>query len=488
MSVRVLSDAFIAPGPAPRLLFRIATALAADDGTDLGAMGEKAVAALASQRAADLEAGRVLLTLNLLSLPSERTPFALMEEVARRGADAAERAGLPILGGHTLDLDTKLYGVMTLEETARAGEAPPIPEAPAGAWRPVMGYAQVHGCGAKLPPDRLAALMPSLVPKTMPALLASDDAVVIAMGGTTALGASIDVITPITNDPASYAEIAVAGCFSDLYAKGCAPACAVAVLGSPPRLDPPTRAAILAAAMRKAEAAGAIVAGVHEVPSQELFFGLFCAGPGNARDARPKTRVAQGDRLVLTKALGTGVISTMEKRTALRGDEDVRDRARASMAAFNDVARDVIAEIGGASAVTDVTGFSLVGHVLEMVEGGALAARLHARAVPLLCAEKLYEYVGSGMDFCSMTRNRHFLEQRVRVTGQPTGEEERLHYEVLYDAQTSGGLLVALDAARAERLVARLRERGATDAAVVGEVVERSGPEALEIVLGDPAP
>ena len=475
--------------------YRVATAVhdeTGDDVRDVSAACLRAIGPPPTDEGDDLT-----FALNLMSVPTARLGPAEVREIVRRGTDGARATGLAILGGHTLDIDVVLYTLLQLRyRPSTAGVAEPWSTpfsagafaGPAG--RPVMGFAQAHGCGAKLPPDQLAALLPVMVVPTgraAQAVCLSDDAVVVRTAHGV-LAASVDVITPVTNDPERYGAIAVAGSLSDLYAKGATPVGAIAIIGAPPRLDPATRLAILRGAAAKCAEAGLTLLGLHEVPARELFFGLWCTGIGSADRLLPKGGARAGDRLVLTKGLGTGVLSTMEKRTGLVDEEAVRHATWDSMVLLNDGAAQVIAALPAVSAVTDVTGFSLVGHLLEMLDGAAapLTARLDVRAVPILCRDRMAGFLDSGLAFCSMARNRHFLEPRVRSTPPP--DELRAACDLLYDAQTSGGLLIAVEAAHAPTLVERLVTSDNPRAAIIGEVIaaDGSGPT-IELNYGPAA-
>lgn len=482
MSLHLRTDRFTAPLPDAALAITIASAAWTGDrqAPEVADVGREAVAALPAASAG----ARLAFALNLLSAPSAHVPLARLGEIVAGGTDAARRLGLPLLGGHTLDVDALFSSVLRIEVVPATTEVgppwEPAPPDPATPRRPVMGLSQVHGCGAKLPPEQLQELLPAMlvaVGEAAEHVLVNDDAVVLDLGGCT-LAATVDVITPVTNDPADFGAIAAAGALSDVYAKSAAPVAAIAILGAPPGLDPGTLAWILDGGRRAVADAGARLLGLHELPSAELFFGLLVLGLGAPGSARPKAGVREGDLLVLTKPLGTGVISTIEKRTGLKDDPELLAQARRTMAGLNDGASRAAA-MPGVSAITDVTGFSLAGHLIEMVApNAALGARLYASRLPLLHPERLATYLSSGMAFCSMERNRHFLERHVRIAPAAASS---VATEVLFDAQTSGGLLVAVARGRLTAFLERLAAEGCSEAAVVGQVVPRRAGILIEL-------
>jgi len=228
---------------------------------------------------------------------------------------------------------------------------------------------------------------------------------------------------------------------------------------------------------------------VHEIPSRELFFGLLGFGRGRPDQVTPKAGVKTGDLLVVTKPLGTGVVSTMEKRSALRAGDPLHREALEAMMTLNAPAASVVADFPGVSAVTDITGFSLIGHLMEMVAprggNGALGARVWVSEVPVLGGDRLSSLLDSGLDFCSLARNRHHLEPQVRTVGRARTDAERTAHALLFDAQTSGGLLVAVDSDRGSALIDALREAGVEKCRVVGRI-EARGSAPIEIAFGDP--
>ena len=291
----------------------------------------------------------------------------------------------------------------------------------------------------------------------------SDDAAVYQLDASRALVATADFFTPIVDDAYDFGRIAAANALSDVYAMGASPLFALNLVGFPrDRLGDGLLEEILRGGGEVARQAGIAIVGGHSIDDAEPKYGLCAIGlvdPG--RMLRNSTARA-GDVLVLTKPLGTGVIATAIKRGA--ADEEVIAGAVRSMTTLNRVASEA-AVAAGAHAVTDVTGYGLIGHLGEMTFHSGVAARLRASAVPLLDgAAALAEagFVPGGTQ-----RNRADNDARVSWQEEIT-ETQRV---LLCDAQTSGGLLIAVPAARLDTLLEALG--GSADGgAVIGAVVE----------------
>ena len=292
-----------------------------------------------------------------------------------------------------------------------------------------------------------------------------DDAGFIPFGGGLLLQ-TVDFFTPIVDDPYRFGQIAAANAFSDVYAMGGEPLTAMNLVAFPCSLDMGVLREILAGGQSKIEESGAKLCGGHSVQDDEPKYGLAVTGfveeDGVVRNAGAKA----GDALVLTKPLGLGILTTALKQDMV-SEEEIED-AVAVAATLNRAARDAMREVG-ASAATDVTGYGFLGHLTEMLEGGAapLGAVVRRGAVPVW--ERAVPLANDGVYPGGLKSNREYLEGRVAADG--VSEEDLLP---LYDPQTSGGLLVAVPGDRADDLVRSLEERGASGA-VVGEVVEQAG-------------
>jgi selenide,water dikinase len=268
------------------------------------------------------------------------------------------------------------------------------------------------------------------------------------------------------NDPFLYGQIAAANALSDVYAMGGTPRTALNLVGYPDdkeSLD--WLGEIFRGGAERCQAAGVVVLGGHTVRDQEIKFGYAVTGLIHPQRILTNAAARPGDHLILTKALGTGFVTTANKADAC--PEDVYQAACASMVQLNDTARDAMLE-AGAHAATDITGFGLAGHAFGMAEGSRATLVFSLSSLPLLPgAEKLARR--PYLTRASAT-NAAYVRPGLRVEGRPNP----VRMEFFYDAQTSGGLLISVPAERAEELVASLRAKGPSPACVVGEVIERT--------------
>ncbi len=227
-------------------------------------------------------------------------------------------------------------------------------------------------------------------------------------------------------------------------------------------------------AAERVEMAGAVTLGGHTVRDKEIKFGLSVTGLIDPAEILTNAGAKAGDLLVLTKPLGTGFVTTAAKREAC--PQPVLERAIAQMIELNAVGRDALRASGGAHAVTDVTGFGLVGHAAEMAEGARLTFELDVASFPVI--EGAEPLAVPRFFTRASTSNREFLEGRLQIASGV----EPVRLEFAFDAQTSGGLLIAVAPDHVEQLIQQLRDRGAPAAAVVGRVMERAGEIAIRLV------
>ena len=293
----------------------------------------------------------------------------------------------------------------------------------------------------------------------------ADDAGVFKLSEEMALVQTVDFITPIVDDPFVFGQIAAANSLSDVYAMGGKPLTAMNVIGFPRlSLDLSILTEILRGGLEKIHEAGAVLVGGHTVEDAELKYGLSVTGTVHPRKILTNKASQAGDVLVLTKPIGTGIISTANK--AEMADAEYLQGAAESMARLNQKAAEAMAQCG-VHACTDITGFGLLGHVSEMARGSGLTFRLFYSRIPLLGGAKEYSAMGMvpGGAYCNQT---HFGPE-ICFSGK-VPEMERI---ILYDPQTSGGLLIALPRAEGEKLLGICREKGIGEASLIGEVVPR---------------
>jgi selenide,water dikinase len=283
---------------------------------------------------------------------------------------------------------------------------------------------------------------------------------------------TVDFITPIVDDPATFGRIAAVNAMSDIWAMGGTPRVALAVCAFPAETLPlDVLEAVFRGGRDAAAASGCAVVGGHTIQDNELKYGLCVIGDLPEGGPLDHTRARVGDRLVLTKPIGVGAVAQAIKADAAAA-ADVEEVVRVMTATNAGAAAAALA--CGAHAATDVTGFGLLGHLRHLLVGAGLAARISASAVPVLDAAR--RFAAQGTVPGGSRRNLEYVAPV--VTWAPEiGEAGRL---LLADAQTSGGLLLAGPAARSDELVRALRTEGALAAAVIGEVVS-GAPGAIRV-------
>jgi selenide,water dikinase len=293
----------------------------------------------------------------------------------------------------------------------------------------------------------------------------SDDAAVFQVDDETAIVQTVDFFPPVVDDPWTYGAIAAANAMSDVYAMGGEVALCLNIAGFPEDMPPSIIAEIFRGGADKVAEAGGVIAGGHTVIDAEPKYGLSVMGFVHPERMLLKARARPGDALVLTKALGTGLVLTAAKRDlAAPGDLDA---AVASMLTLNRHASHLAVE-AGAHAMTDVTGFAIAGHTLELADHSGLQAVLRVADLPLLPGA--LGYAEAGVDFGGTGRNREAFTARIDGLDSVAPAVERL----LLDPQTSGGLLIALDRSAAVQLVQRLRDDG-SPADIIGYLREGEG-------------
>ena len=292
---------------------------------------------------------------------------------------------------------------------------------------------------------------------------AGDDAAVYRVNGDTALIFTVDFFPPITDDPYNYGAIAAANSFSDVYAMGGKPLLALNVVGFPAALAVDLLGEVLRGGYDKAAEAGCLIVGGHTLDDAEPKYGLAVVGTVKPGQQVSNAGAQPGDTLVLTKPLGTGIITTAAKQG--KAPADVLQAAVDSMAALNLAASDAMTGVG-VNACTDITGFGLMGHLMSMVKGSNVGANVRFSSVPLLPETR--ELLSQGAVPGGTQRNRHGVADSVRWHAEVTEEEQLL----LCDAQTSGGLLISVPSHKADELVSQLRAAAVPVAAVIGEITE----------------
>ncbi len=298
----------------------------------------------------------------------------------------------------------------------------------------------------------------------------ADDAGVYRLAPDLALVQTIDVFTPIVDDPYWFGAIAAANALSDVYAMGGTPRLALNFAGFPrAKLPLDVLGEILRGGADKCGEAGVTIIGGHTIDDPEPKYGLAVTGFVHPDRVVTNASARPGDRLVLTKPLGMGVITTGIKQE--RTSQGTIDEAIRVMAILNRGAAEAMNEVG-VSAATDVSGFGLLGHLHEMTRAARVRARIQLRDIPIL--EEAWDLARLGAVPAGTNRNRASLERA--VTWQGVHEEAQV---LLCDAQTSGGLLIAVPEAQLDPLLRALRAQGTPAQAVVGEIQGRGNGEII---------
>ena len=290
-----------------------------------------------------------------------------------------------------------------------------------------------------------------------------DDAAVYRLNDDTALIVTVDFFPPITDDPYQFGAIAAANSLSDVYAMGGKPLLALNVVGFPASLDKEILGKTLQGGYAKAAEAECLIVGGHTVDDPEPKYGLSVIGVVEPGKQVSNAGARPGDALILSKPIGTGIITTAGKQGI--ADADVLAGAVETMAALNRPAVQAMTKVG-VNAATDITGFGLLGHLKSMVKGSGVAAEVSLSALPTLPGVRAL--LERGVAPGGTHRNVSSVNDAVSWDASLTDEDRML----LCDAQTSGGLLMSVPAARADALAAALRAAGAQCAAIVGRITD----------------
>ena len=333
------------------------------------------------------------------------------------------------------------------------------------------------GCASKQPPGTLFPLLAKLPLITDPRVLigttTADDAAVYKLTDDIALVLTTDFFTPVVDDPYDFGAIAAANALSDVYAMGGTPTTALSLVGFPDTTLPlDILAEILRGATDKVAEAGINIVGGHSIRTEEPIFGLAVVGTVHPNKVLSNAGAKPGDVLILTKPLGIGIISS-----AAKNDEDSHGaivEAIVQMKTLNRVASEVVRRFD-VHALTDVTGFGLLGHLRNITSASHVSAEVWRDRVPILAAAR--DYIAKGIAPGGTHANRKFLVDWVQYAANITDHEQLL----LCDAQTSGGLLAAVPAEQAANIVAELHAAGVRAATVIGRI-SGSGVGKIEVI------
>lgn len=316
-------------------------------------------------------------------------------------------------------------------------------------------YSHGAGCGCKISPKALTTILKSnITPVKTDKLIVGndtrDDAAVYDIGNGKGIISTTDFFLPIVDDPFKFGKIAAANAISDIYAMGGKPIMAIAILGWPVnKLSNEVANSVLEGGREICKEAGIPLAGGHSIDNPEPIFGLAVTGMVDLDKLKQNNKAEAGSRLFLTKPLGVGILSTAQKSGTLKAEH--ADIAPESMMRLNNVG-DKLSELDGVTAMTDVTGFGLLGHLLEVCEGSNLMAILDYDKIPVF--ESVYEYIDQGDIPGGTKRNWESYSDKVSIPNDANIQT------ILCDAQTSGGLLIAVKEEIADQVQLILEEEG----------------------------
>jgi selenide,water dikinase len=335
------------------------------------------------------------------------------------------------------------------------------------------------GCGAKLPAADLREILSGLLPPHDPRLIIGpdtyDDAAVYRLSNDCLLVQTVDFFPPVARDPQVFGRIAAANALSDVYAMGGRPLTALALMCLPAKQIPlPVARCILDGAIQKLAEAGALLVGGHTLEDPQLKFGLAVTGIVEPERLLSNAKAQPGDLLVLTKPLGAG-LTIMATKAGLAAERQIQESVR-WMAALNHAAADAAISAGG-HAATDVTGFGLLGHAWQMTKASAVQMTFHAGRIPV--TDGAEEFASMGLVPAGAYANRQFLEGHVRFADQVPLTRQ----DLLFDPQTSGGLLLSLPPLGLETFRQAALGHAECCCAVVGEVQHQDEEPRLFVEL-----
>ncbi len=322
------------------------------------------------------------------------------------------------------------------------------------------------GCTAKLGPDFLANVLNKIPKNNYDENLiigydSSDDAAVYKLTDNLAIVQTLDFFTPIVEDPYIFGKIAAANSLSDIYAMGGEVKIALNIVCFPEKMNPDVLAEILRGGAEKVHEAGGILSGGHSINDKDIKYGMSVTGIINPNKVLANNKCKVGDKLILTKPLGVGIVSTAYK--VGEGSKEAYIEAINSMEYLNKYAAEKMTKYN-INACTDITGFGFLGHLIEMI-GNQFTAEIFSNSVPYI--KEAYDYAKEFLLTSAAQRNRNYLSGKILFDNIDFPTQE-----ILFDPQTSGGLLISLPPHEADKLINDLEDIK-TKSAIVGEIVEK---------------
>ncbi|MCR9063799.1 MAG: selenide, water dikinase SelD [Cytophagales bacterium] len=337
-------------------------------------------------------------------------------------------------------------------------------------------YSHGAGCGCKISPQVLDVILKGNVAmpdndKLLVGNHSRDDAAVLDIGNGTALISTTDFFMPIVDDPYNFGRIASCNAISDVYAMGGKPVLAIAILGWPiDKLPAEVAQKVIDGSRSICLEAGISLAGGHSIDSPDPIFGLAVNGLVPIENVKQNNKAKAGDILFLTKPLGVGILTTAEKKGLLKDEH--KNLAANQMMKLNKIGEE-LGQMEAVTAMTDVTGFGLLGHLSEMAEGSELSALLNFAAVPIISPD-IHDYIARKSVPGGTQRNRASYGHKI---GELTDEQ----WAILADPQTSGGLLVAVSPDRTTEVIEKLKSAGLEAFAKPIGVLKEQGKKLVEV-------
>ncbi len=342
-------------------------------------------------------------------------------------------------------------------------------------------YSRGAGCGCKIAPAVLQEIIKTDIPERYSKNLlvgngANDDAAVYDMGNGKALIATADFFMPIVDDAYNFGRIAAANAISDVYAMGGTPILALALLGWPVDKLPASLASkVLEGARAVCAEAGIPLAGGHSIDSAEPIFGLSVNGFCDTNTIKKNNTAKEGNLLFITKPIGTGILATALKRGLI--SEDHKTELTDQLVKLNTIGA-ALSKIDGVTAITDITGFGLAGHLIEMAEGSGLSAEIHYSHIPVMNGVK--EYLAQRIVPDATYRNWNAYNSKIAFGD---GVDVMEAFSLLPDPQTNGGLLIAVDQAAMSDVTTLFRQTGLADFIQPIGVMTAKGDKVITVSL-----
>jgi len=332
-------------------------------------------------------------------------------------------------------------------------------------------FAKGAGCGCKIAPAVLEEILSksrtnlNITSDLLVGNTTNDDAAVYDLKNGTALLVTADFFMPIVDDAFTFGQVAAANSLSDVYAMGGKPITAIALLGWPiDKLPAALASEVMAGAKKVCEEAGVVISGGHTIDSAEPFFGLSVNGMVPITNIKRNSTAKAGNKILLSKALGVGILATAQKRGVLRKEhEEVLIKNLTSLNSYGEI----LGKESAVQAMTDVTGFGILGHLTEMCEGAGLSAILHFDKLPIIPETK--EYIDKNILPDATYRNWNAYNSKIKID---PNVDQKMSFMILPDPQTNGGLLIAVEANAVDELISNAKANG-VDLVDVGEFSEK---------------